>query len=113
LIFLVGLMVLGGGVPVTAQTASCEGVIIRVPVVSPGLSVMTQPTWASGFTGRSLLVDEHIGVYETHYRPAVGDIWFRVDGGWIQAYSGYTTGVSQVILADFPCAQQLPHTIGE
>lgn len=108
-LILVGLLL--GAAPTGAQSV-CGGYVQRVPL-GLGLPVMAEPAWESSFTGRNLQAGEQVAVYATHYRPGVGDIWFQLDGGWAQAYSGYTTGFSQLILTDYPCAQTLTHTVGD
>lgn len=109
IVLLLGICL--GGTQVAAQPV-CEGYVQQVPL-GLGLPVMDGPAWEAGFTGRNLQAGEHVWVYETHYRPAVGDIWFELDSGWAQAYSGYTTGFSQIILGDYPCAQTLVHSVGD
>lgn len=111
-LFLLVLILLVSAVQPTHATVVCEGVVISAPV-GLGLPVMEQPAWDRGDTGRALLVGDHVWVASTHYRLAVGDIWYQLEDGWVQAYSGYTTGFSQVILGDFFCGQALVHTVGD
>lgn len=94
-----------------ATGTACVGVVMRVPL-GMGLPVYDAPHIQAVFTGTHLVYGQFVQVYSTQYNPTMGDIWYAIDGGWAQAYSGYTTGFSQIILADFPCAQSLPHYVG-
>ena len=112
MLFVVLSLVGTAPLPSATGQVSCTGVIVHTPV-GIGLPVMAGPDWFSLFTGRNLQESDLVTVIATHYRLWIGDIWFQIDGGWVQAYSGYTTGITQVILGDYPCAVSLPHEVGD
>ena len=109
-ILLAGL-IFGAGAPVQAQV-TCTGLITRVPV-GQGLPVMSAPSWTASFTGVNVQWGDLITVTATYNHLIVGDTWVATPSGWVQAYSGYTTGLVQVLLADEPCAESLPHYVGD
>lgn len=87
---------------------SCRGYIIDQPA-GLGLPVFDMPSYSSQFVDLNLEADQAVTVYETSYSPVTGEIWFRIDSGWLQSYSGYTTGVSSILLSDYGCV--LPYRI--
>ena len=96
-----------------AQIAPCVGVVIREPFGNVGMPVMVEPSWGSLWSGYNVRAGDLVSVTETHYRRGLGDVWYHIGGGWLQAWSGYTTGITQVILADVFCAEDLPHSVGD
>lgn len=113
IILIVAFLMTGASVKTEATGTACVGVVLHTPV-GLGLPVMETPAFFTGaFAGFYVQVGQTINVYQTVFNPTIGDIWFLMDSGWVQAYSGYTTGISQIILADFPCSKSLPHYMGE
>lgn len=112
LALVIVILIMGAPLPSATGQVSCTGVVVHTPV-GIGLPVMAGSDWFSLFTGRNLQESDLVTVMATHYRLSMGDIWFQIDGGWVQAYSGYTTGITQVILGDYPCAISLPHGVGD
>lgn len=93
--------------------ASCQGIVIDGPAVGP-LPVMAGPGYESGDTGQFVVSGQTITVRETYYRTTSGEIWLQlVPGQWVQAYSGYTTGRTHIIMADAFCSAQMPHSIAQ
>lgn len=97
-----------GGVSLTtsAQAPACRGVIVDAP--GTGMPVKNHPTWNSGDAGLYLASAYPVTVFEISFTPATGELWMRVSAGWVQSYSGYTTGHTQILLSDFACSQELP-----
>jgi hypothetical protein len=85
-------------------TGECQGVVIR-----DQLPVRDAPTWFSGDRGRQLVEGQIIYIRSTHYRTLTGEIWYEIGAGdWAQAYTGHTTGISQIIAADLICMMTIP-----
>lgn len=109
LILLVGV---GAQGVLAAQPAACRGLVIGKPIYGDN-PVWSYPNWLVGRdTGFRVFPGQIVQVTGTHYRPSTGEIWFNISIGWIQAYSGYTTGRPwAAILADSTCA--IPHSVGD
>ena len=90
-----------------AGTGACQGVVMR-----DQLPVRDAPTWFSGDLGRQLANGQLVSIRSTHYRTLTGEIWYEIGPGeWVQAYSGHTTGLGQVIAGDALCMMSLPHQV--
>lgn len=99
-------LVLTKGLSVQSSTV-CAGIVVDVPQVGD-LPVMDQPTYQS-ISLYEVQKGDIIPVYSTVVNLKTGEIWYQTDNGYIQGWSGYTTGKTQVILSDEPCAEELTH----
>ena len=102
--FLLGvlLIVLSLTWPVHAQAPYCEATIIHQPQYG-GLPAKVAPTYWSTDTGGVFYVGTITRVYGQYFNPLNGEVWYYV-GGWIQAYSGWSTDVTNIVFNSPTCA---------
>ena len=84
---------------------TCLGVVQRQ------IPVYIDAARDSGYTGAEFYPYLQVAVSTVVFDTHTGEIWYEVPGGWIQSYTGYTTGVNTVLLADFDCPAALPVVI--
>jgi len=101
-ILLLGV-VLGTALMVHASSPTiCTGFVQRQEPVTLKAGFDTGYAGPEVYPGMLVMVD-----YVT-FKSKTGEIWYRISGGWVQGYSGYTTGVASVILTDAICPLSLP-----
>jgi hypothetical protein len=113
-LFIVVLILLLVGVsPARSQDggrpAWCAGTVITNPA-----TIITTLGWPG--PGEPIQKDvaklhvlDTVRIYESWSFLETGEIWYRVDGGYIQGYGGYTIGRGTVVVDDYTCAKALLH----
>lgn len=121
LILIVLLVILSSQVSL-AKSVSCDSLVIYTmpPEAGPGLAVQNAPNWRYAptmtigkYTGQFVHIGDHLDIYATQYNTSYGDIWYQIDGGWVQAFGGYTAPIVYIITSDVFCVQDLPHYVGD
>lgn len=104
---LIVLLILMGASATGAQhSPTCLATVIAD--TGGNLPVKAHYTWQSGDTGHYVSTGQLIQVTRIALQMPTGQIWFKAEAGWLQAYSGYTTGKTQIIMADVVCPSTLP-----
>lgn len=88
-----------------APAVSCEATVLigghsySAPAFTEATLTSTQP----------LTTGDQVIVTDVLITPGNGRIWFHSDTDrWLEAYTGYQTGISPVIIPDGTCYGQLP-----
>ena len=88
---------------------TCEAVVL-IGGHSYSAPEFTEATLTST---QALTTRDRVTVTDVRITADNGRIWFHTDAGrWLEAYTGYQTGISPVIIPDGTCYSRLPIEYG-
>ncbi len=113
LFVLIVIVLLMGASEVRSQDggrpAWCAGTVVAQPATIITTLGWPEPGEPIQQDVKKLHLFDTVRIYESWMFAETGQIWYRVENGYIQGYGGYTIGRGTVVVDDFTCAKAMLH----